>query len=240
MIKSGENNRYNPEWSNGYSFDDRSVRHEFISKVFSIVAVQIFVTIGIIGMFVFNDDLKVYVLQRIYLFWIALGATFICMLVLVCCENVRRTSPTNYIMLGIFTLCEAFLLGVITIFYKLELILYAMVITFLVVVGLTLFALQTQIDFTACGGIMIVLAIILLVMGIVMIFFPSRTLHIIYCCFGVGIFGIYLIYDVQLMVGGNHANSISPEDYIFAALSIYIDVVTLFMYILQLLSATTD
>jgi len=36
------------------------------------------------------------------------------------------------------------------------------------------------------------------------------------------------------MMGGKHKYSLSPEEYIFAALNIYLDVVNLFMYILMI------
>jgi len=36
------------------------------------------------------------------------------------------------------------------------------------------------------------------------------------------------------MMGGKHKYSLSPEEYIFAALNIYLDVINLFMYILMI------
>lgn len=38
--------------------------------------------------------------------------------------------------------------------------------------------------------------------------------------------------------GGKHKYSISPEEYIFAALNLYIDIVNIFMYILMLIGAS--
>lgn len=42
------------------------------------------------------------------------------------------------------------------------------------------------------------------------------------------------------MVGGNHKVSISPEEYIFAALNLYMDIVNIFIYILTIISAARD
>ena len=47
----------------------------------------------------------------------------------------------------------------------------------------------------------------------------------------------YLVYDTQIMMGGGKMYAISPEEYIFAALNLYLDIVNLFLYILQLISA---
>lgn len=41
-------------------------------------------------------------------------------------------------------------------------------------------------------------------------------------------------------MGGNHKVSISPEEYIFAALNIYLDIVNIFIYLLMILTAARD
>ena len=69
-----------------------------------------------------------------------------------CCGNVRRKFPTNIIFLGIFTVAEGFMLGSICAFFEADAVLIAAGITCGVTLGLTLFAFQTKIDFTACGG----------------------------------------------------------------------------------------
>ena len=39
----------------------------------------------------------------------------------------------------------------------------------------------------------------------------------------------------QMMMGG-HKFSISPEEYVFAAIAIYLDILNLFLYILRIMS----
>ena len=53
-----------------------------------------------------------------------------------------------------------------------------------------------------------------------------------YGSIGALIFSLYIVYDTQLMMGGKHKYALSPEEYIFAALNIYLDVINLFRYIL--------
>ena len=36
-----------------------------------------------------------------------------------------------------------------------------------------------------------------------------------------------------MMIGGDHKYSISPEEYIFAAPAIYLDIINIFMYLLR-------
>lgn len=90
------------------------------------------------------------------------------------------------------------------------------------------------------GGVLFVAVIILMLFGIIAIFFPGKTITIVYASAGALLFSIYLIYDTQLMMGGEHKYSISPEEYIFAALNLYLDIINIFMYILTIIGATRD
>jgi len=47
----------------------------------------------------------------------------------------------------------------------------------------------------------------------------------------------YLVVDTQLMVGGRHKYSLSPEEYIFAALNLYLDIVNIFLFTLTIIGA---
>lgn len=80
-----------------------------------------------------------------------------------------------------------------------------------------------------------VAAIILFIFGIVAMFFPGKTIQLIYASVGALLFCFYLVYDTQMMMGGKHKYSISPEEYIFAALNLYIDIVQIFLNILTIL-----
>ena len=55
-----------------------------------------------------------------------------------------------------------------------------------------------------------------------------------YGCIGALIFSLYIVYDTQLMMGGKHKYSLSPEEYIFAALNLYLDIINLFLYLLSI------
>ncbi len=61
--------------------------------------------------------------------------------------------------------------------------------------------------------------------------------NLVYACLGALLFSVYLVYDTQLMMGGKHKYSISPEEYVFAALNLYLDIVQIFLYILQIIGS---
>ncbi|EDW81683.1 uncharacterized protein Dwil_GK19213 [Drosophila willistoni] len=220
------------------SFDDESIRRGFIRKVYLILLGQLVATFGVVSLFVFNDDVKLYVQQNFWIFWFALIIMLITMLALICCENLRRETPTNFIFLSVYTMAQSFIMGVSACRYGPNEILLAVGITAILCLALTLFALQTKYDFTASGGILLCCLVILTIFGIVAIFANTKLSTLIYASFSALLFSAYLIYDTQLMMGGKHKYSISPEEYIFAALNLYLDVVNIFMDILTILGSS--
>ncbi|XP_013371388.1 PREDICTED: protein lifeguard 2 isoform X2 [Chinchilla lanigera] len=197
-------------------FSDRSVRQAFIAKVFLILSVQLLITAMIIGTFVFCP------------------AFFAIIIILACCGNIRREVPANYILLGLFTILEGLMLGAVSVFYSAEEVLWATAATALVTVALTIFALQTKWDFTWLNGVLFVSLCVLILYGILVLFVRSYWLHLLYAAIGTLLFSLYLVMDVQLMVGGHHSE-MDPEEYVFAALEIYLDIINLFLFILQLI-----
>jgi FtsH-binding integral membrane protein len=105
------------------------------------------------------------------------------------------------------------------------------------VLALTLFAFQTRIDFTMMSGLLFVALIGLLLFGLFAAIFHNRVLDIVYASIGAVIFGLFIVFDTQLLLGGKHKYSISQEEYIFAALNLYVDIVQLFLMMLTLVNS---
>lgn len=72
-----------------------------------------------------------------------------------------------------------------------------------------------------------------LVAIIASMFFKVKFLILLYALGGSLLMMLYLFLDVQLLMGGRKYE-ISPEDYIFAAVQIFIDIVQMFWYLLTL------
>ena len=51
---------------------------------------------------------------------------------------------------------------------------------------------------------------------------------------------MFLLVDTQMMMIGKHKYSYNPEDWAFAALSIYTDIIGLFLYILMLVGVADN
>jgi FtsH-binding integral membrane protein len=215
-----------------------NVRHGFIKKVYTILFTQLLITCAIAAPFVLlpTSTIQPFVSANIWLLWLSLAISITTMIVFACFPSLMRQYPTNYIILFGFTCAEGLLVGLICAQYTIASVLVALVTVTAVALGLSLFAMQTKYDFTGWGPYLLVGSIVLLIFGFVLIFFPGNSIaQKIYCGFGALLFSFYLVYDTQLVVGGNHRkHQFSVDDYAVAAICLYIDIVQLFLYILSL------
>jgi len=66
----------------------------------------------------------------------------------------------------------------------------------------------------------------------------STDLTVLYCYVGVMLFSIYLMYDIQLIIGGKSPlYRFSLESYVLGALALYVDIINIFAMLLTLFSA---
>ena len=99
--------------------------------------------------------------------------------------------------------------------------------------------MQTKRDFTVLSGCLLVLSIILPVFGILTIIFPSRLASLAYSALGALLFSVYLVCDVQMIMGGQHKYSIAADEYILAALTVYLDIINLLLRFINLIHQVT-
>ncbi|XP_067121174.1 protein lifeguard 1-like [Centruroides vittatus] len=203
--------------------------------------IQLTFTVGFIALFLYEENTKTFVQEHKELVWVSMILTFAILFAMICFEDVRKKVPGNYICLFLFTTAESFMLGIIASAYKKEEVLYAGAICVVVFFALTAFAFQTKIDFTLYSGFLFVAMIVLIIFGFVTIFLPhNRILNLVYASIGALIFSLYIIFDTQMMLGGKHKYAISPEEYIFAVLNLYLDIINLFLMILQIIANATS
>eukprot|EP00090_Calanus_glacialis_P040895 TRINITY_DN7160_c0_g1_i2.p1 TRINITY_DN7160_c0_g1~~TRINITY_DN7160_c0_g1_i2.p1 ORF type:complete len:269 (+),score=50.01 TRINITY_DN7160_c0_g1_i2:42-848(+) len=225
----------------GTSFEDKAVRRMFMKKVYGILSVQLTFTVGCIAFFMFyvggmGGDGRRFVNENIWLLFTCMGISLLVLFPMVCVRTLRVTFPVNFILLAVFTIAESIMLGMVSTLYDTESVIIAAGVTALIVFFLTIFAFQTKIDFTMCRGVMGCILFVFLICGLIMLFVPyGRTMDIIYGAAGALIFSVYLVIDTQMMMGGHHKFAISPEEYIFAAIALYLDIINIFLYILRIM-----
>lgn len=145
----------------------------------------------------------------------------------------RKSYPTNLLFLSGFTALEAYSISVIVSFYQSRVVLEALILTLGIFVALTLFACQTKYDFTSWmpylfGGLWA-----LILVGFMAAFFPYNSkVELAYGAVAALIFSGYILVDTQLVMRHYHV-----EEEIAAAISLYLDIINLFLAILRILNS---
>merc|ERR1719330_1123210 len=135
---------------------------------------------------------------------------------MICCMPMLRKYPENYIFLFVLTSCMG------------------------VLVGMTVFAWTTTTDFTGAGPYLFAAMFCLMLFGLVISILGLCGVNIqwavmFYDFLGVLLFTFYIVFDTQLIIGGDHQLQFGIDDYCFAALTLYLDLINMFLHILALL-----
>lgn len=207
------------------------VRAAFIRKVYGLFFLSILVTVGA-GAFCAQPAIAPAAWSMRTLLMI--GA-FVCILVL---SFVRRVNGLNLLLLALFSALEGAILGPLLVLISQAnpgVVTQAGWLTIAVFGGLSLYAIQSRKDFSYLGGMLFVALIGLLVAGFVMFFVHIPLMSTIYSLFGVLIFSGYVLYDtsqIQLRL--------TEDEAVLGAVSLYLDFLNLFLFILNLLSNRRD
>ncbi|KAJ7072176.1 UPF0005-domain-containing protein [Mycena amicta] len=209
------------------------IRRAFVRKVYSILLCQILATVLFGGLLSQNKDAVLWVQSHVAVFYLSLIGTLVTLGLL---YWKRHSFPANFVFLSVFTLLEAFTLGVVVAFYDNLLVLQALLITLGVFIGLTLFTLQSKYDFDGLGPFLFGGLIALCMTGFVGLIIPfNQTMDLIYAIGGTLIFCGYVVFDTFQINA-----RLSPDEYIMGAISLYLDFINLFLNILRLLNNLQD
>jgi len=186
-------------------------------------------TMGIGSIFMFVNGAKMWIQANSWILWLNFALSIITLIVLMW---KRRQYPLNFALLGLFTFFEAFTLGLVVSYVDVNTVLQAVVITFGIFVGLTVFTFQTRWDFTFLAPLLSIGLCSLIMIGLLSWVFPfSSGAQFAYCIIGVIVFVGYILFDTFMIM-----KRFSPEEYILAAVELYLDIINLFLFILRLLS----
>lgn len=232
-----DNQRANIINSNAHLFESKQIRHNFIKKVYSLLSIQLLITVCVVALFAVHPDVNAWAKANRWFHLAAFGVSFVILIAISCMGELRRKHPHNLIALFAFTIAEALMLAALTVMFETKVVMIAGAITTVICLALTLFALQTKYDFTTKGGIMLVILIVATMTILIGSFFqPSKPFILVMSSIMAIIMGIYLVIDTQMIMGGTHQVQMSPEEYIFAAINLYLDIINMFLYILMIVS----
>lgn len=212
---------------------DKKIRSHFMLKVYGILLAQFVFTFSIV-LICQHKKIKDFLFQHVSLYIILMsisGFVFIVSFIIFMCKpKTMRKVPQNYIVLFIITICETILLTYLSILYQFSYILGSVSFVTAICIAIFFLSLINQVNLRFLGMILIILIFLAATYGILVLIMRNYYLNFLYCLLGAILFALFIVYDTQLI-----RDEYDMDDYIFAALTLYFDVIRLFVQILKLI-----
>nr|CAD1841695.1 unnamed protein product [Ananas comosus var. bracteatus] len=239
------------------------LRWAFIRKIYVILAIQIAMTAAVSAVIVFVHPISHFFVSStagfaLYIVLLILPSSvplpllpafvliailvisfdFVIVFLLFLCPlyYYHQRHPVNLLLLGLFTVSISFAVGMSCAFTSGKVILESAILTTAVVVSLTLYtfwAAKRGHDFNFLGPFLFASLLVLLVFAFIQILFPlGKISHMIYGGLAAILFSGYIIYDTDNLI-----KRYTYDEYIWAAVALYLDVINLFLSLLTLLRA---
>lgn len=228
---------------------DAVIRRGFARKVFTILSIQLTVTAIIVtGMQLLANSWQTkygrtqhapgFAAVQIC----ALVSTilaFVTLIVMSCNPHLCKQYPKNYGLLSLFTVLEGFAIGAICMQYTSASVWMGLATTAVVSGSLMAYAKYTKADFTGMGAYLFAAMMALIgfsfIAMIASFFMPVHGFVWVLNLCGALLFSMYIVYDTQLILGGkNRKYEIGIDDYVFASITLYLDIINLFLYLMEL------
>ncbi|XP_019070197.1 BI1-like protein isoform X1 [Solanum lycopersicum] len=229
----------------GIRNDENDLRWDFIRKVYYILASQILLTTIVSA----GTVLYLPVNNILHGKTILLILLILPLLLLLPLYFYRQKHPLNFVFLGIYTITLSISIGIACATINGKIVLEALILTSAVVLsltGYTFWASKRGQDFSFLGPILFASLNVLILTGFLQVgllvpnsfsvsiyelFFPlGSTVNAIYCAVSAIVFCAYIVFDTYKLI-----KRFSYDEYIWASVHLYLDILNLFLDILRLL-----
>ncbi|KAL9254519.1 BI1-like protein [Drosera capensis] len=204
----------------GLSYGETQLRWGFIRKVYGILSALDWIGIGLGMLFSTNSG------------WLTRKSIFPS--VLVPLYAYQQKHPHNLIFLGLFTACLSVTVGVACANTEGKIVLEALILTSTIVSSLTAYtfwASKKGKDFSFLGPFLFSCLVILIVTGFLQTFFPLGSTSVaIYGGLSAMLFSGYIVFDTDTLI-----KRFTYDEYIWASVTLYLDILNLFFAILRML-----
>lgn len=216
---------------------DDIIRRGFVKKTLGLFGCQMFITAAIMAVCCLTPAIQEVFAKNWYL-----SIVFLLVWMPIVCAfsyfpKLARKSPTNYVLGTIFTVAFALSVSFVCSYYTVTSVFSVFGAVALMTLALAAFAMWTKIDVTGWGLYLLAISIVLSVLAIIFAIIGGFSQPIFYVYHGLGacLAAVFIVYDIQLIAGGRHKKfAFGIDDYAFGAISLYMDVMNLFLHLLAL------
>ena len=209
--------------------------NKFVLKVLFIIMLQFTITtaFAITGYYFRNYFINNTIISS-YLFAYSTFTFIISSLIIICCRF--RNKYLLYILFTIFTFSSSILITISVLPYSLNVILLASLGTLICILSSIIYILLSNIYSFKIHNLAIVMislsfTCLLLVLIQAFILNTCNLLHFFIAFLFIILFNLYLIYDLDILY--NQTNELIFESAIYPAIHIYLDIINIFLYLLE-------
>lgn len=222
------------------------VRHQWARKVFGVIGCQLISMVGIAALVMMDGESWVKSSPDMALTLVAAsGMGVVCMMLtfMILPAYLLKRFPDNYILLCLFTALVGVMVGLICLRFAFDNLLVGMGIVSFIVAALSSFACQTSADFLDGGPYTFVNVLTLTAFGLM--YATGSALHayegesaiatfklnyLAVTCAAALVVLWFIVYDLQLIMRGTHFDTFGKNDYVAAAIHIYVDPLLLLLF----------
>jgi FtsH-binding integral membrane protein len=212
---------------------EQEVRMLFIRRVYGRLFFQLVITFSIIAFFLLHRPSRLFIQEN---WWLMLVGWIVGIAFLITLMCFKDKSPHNMIILTLFTICFSVSIAFTCVYFGANIVFQAALTTLVVFACLTLFTFQKKIDFSFLAvGIMTVFFSLIMFLIILLIFPYASYFQLVYGFIGAVLFSLFIVYDTQVIM-----EAYGPGDETIASVTLYLDLMNLFLYILYILGASNN
>ena len=216
---------------------DEIIRNQFVRKVYGILLFQFIFTFSLILICQIKVIKKfLYQYPKLYISLMIISSIIfiVSFIIFICYPSFLRKYPQNYIFLFLFTISETILLIYVSILYSFYCVLGSIIFIIGICVVIFLISCINKISLKFIYICLIIAGILGIIYGILALIFRNYYFEFLFCLIGAILFTLILVYDTQTISQLNQ-NYITIDDYIYAALVLYTDIIRIFIQIIKIL-----
>lgn len=218
-------------------------QQRFLVKVFSWMSLALVLT-GCVSYYTsLNQDL----LQMVFRSWWSIGGIVVIELVLVATlvsllEEMSSFQATVIFM--VYAAINGFVLSAIFVVYTTASLVTCFFVTAGTFLAMAAYGYFTKRDLSGLGSFLFMALMGLIIAGVTNLLFRNETFDLIVSSIGVIVFTVFTAYDVQKIkesnIIGNEGTEEDHKEAIIGALTLYLDFINLFLYLLRFLGHKSD
>eukprot|EP00286_Rhodomonas_abbreviata_P022198 CAMPEP_0181292840 /NCGR_PEP_ID=MMETSP1101-20121128/2734_1 /TAXON_ID=46948 /ORGANISM="Rhodomonas abbreviata, Strain Caron Lab Isolate" /LENGTH=262 /DNA_ID=CAMNT_0023397363 /DNA_START=20 /DNA_END=808 /DNA_ORIENTATION=- len=210
----------------------RLIQKGFLRKVYGILSLQLATTVGICWAVMAHPAVNSFFLAN---GWILISCFILSLGLVVGLQMKKNEHPLNLLLLAAFTLVESCLVASVCAHYEAhgvgQLVAVAWGVTLVIFACLTLFVVVTPWDFSILGMFLPVALIAMIMYSVVCLIIGIQT-GATFAFLGALLFSAFIVYDTHMIM-----TRMGCDEYIVACVELYLDIINLFLMILQLLGS---